>query len=180
MIVLNELFLKKLKIKDEESWKKIYLEYKSMIIKLIEKNSGNRTEAEDIFQNVMVSLMQNIQKEKVRINTELKNYIYTLAINQWRSKLRNEKKSNLIVIDDNLIVDELLEEDAATYKYNEKLDAIYAQIKDKCRRLFELRFGSQKRSMEEIAKMCGFGNARSATSQLNKCMNTAKKIALAL
>lgn len=180
MIILNKLFLEKLKNKDEESWKKIYLEYKSMVIKLVERNSGDRSEAEDLFQNVTMSLMKNIQKEKVRIDTELKNYIYTLAINQWRSKLKNGKKSTLIVIDDNLILDDLLEEDSAIAEYDDKLDAIYAQIKDKCRQLFELKYSFQKRSMEEIAQLCGFGNARSATSQLNKCMNSAKKIALAL
>ena len=180
MIILNELLLEKLKNKDEESWKKIYLEYKSMVIKLVERNSGDRSEAEDLFQNVMISLMRNIQKEKVRIGTEVKNYIYTLAINQWRSKLRNEKKSTLIVIDDNFILDDPLEEGYETSEYGDKLDVIYAQIKDKCRQLFELKYSFQKRSMEEIAQLCGFGNARSATSQLNKCMNSAKKIALAL
>lgn len=180
MIILNEPFLDKLHSKDEESWAKVYLEYKSMVVKLVEKNAGNGSEAEDLFQNVMMSLMENIQKGKVRINTELKTYIYTLAIYQWRSKLRKGKNSPLIVLDHSLIQEDLLEEETDPSQYNDKLDAIYGQIKEKCRQLFELKYSSKKRSMEEIARICGFGNARSATSQLNKCMNSAKKIALAL
>jgi RNA polymerase sigma factor (sigma-70 family) len=180
MILINESFLKKLKDKDSDSWGQIYKEYKSMIIKLVLKNSGSLEEAEDLFQNVMISLLKNIENGRISESSDFKNYIYTLAINQWRSKLKKGKNSPLMVLDNSLIMEDLLEEESETACYEDKLDAIYAQIKEKCLQLFQLRYSYQKRSMDEIAAMCGFGNAKSATSQLNKCMNTAKKIALAL
>lgn len=180
MILLNDNLLDQLKKKDKKAWGIIYKEYKPMIIKLVLKNSGDLKEAEDLVQNVMISLYENLENDKIRVDSHLRNYIYTLALNQWRSNLKKFKKNDFVEIDDSMIIMEDEEDILEEMDYNEKLEVIIDSLKDNCKKLMKYRYSSLRKTMDEIAVICGFSNARSAISQLNKCMNSAKELAMTL
>jgi RNA polymerase sigma factor (sigma-70 family) len=155
-------------------WRGVYKEFRPMVINLIKKNSGSYEEALDLYQDVMASLYNNVKDGKVREDSNIKNYIYSLAFNQWRTRLR--KKGIEMPIEDFSIgiIDGGEEENP---DYSNVLKDVFDKIHEKCRDLISLRYSSQKKSMDEIAQLFGFKDARSATSQLNKCMEKAREAA---
>lgn len=180
MLLINNSVLEKLKNKDADVWFNIYEEYKPMIISIVLKNLGNKDEAEDVVQNVMASLYENLKKDRLKCDSNLKNYFYTLTINQWRSNLKKWKRNDLVEIDESMILGEIVQDVQEVLYYNEKLDVIIDKLRDKCKELLTERYSSAKKTMDEIARICGFSNARSAATQLNKCMSAAKKLAMTL
>lgn len=172
----TEQLIKDLREDKPSAWVYVYKEYRPMVIGMVKKNSGTVEEAVDLYQNVMVSLASNIQRGKVSEESNMKNYIYTLALNQWRYSLR-KKGSNLSIEENELLLKDIPQENDNDIAYDEALEGILRNISENCRELILARYSSEKKPMDYIAKMFGFKNSRSATSQLNKCMEKARAMA---
>jgi RNA polymerase sigma factor (sigma-70 family) len=72
--------------------------YRSHFIKAniyVKQNSGNQEDAEDIFQDVVVSFIQLVQKEKFRGDSSIGTFIYVLTRNTWLNELKKRKRSKL-------------------------------------------------------------------------------------
>jgi RNA polymerase sigma factor (sigma-70 family) len=70
--------------------------YRSHFIKAniyIKQNTGNQEDAEDIFQDVVVSFIQLVQKEKFRGDSSIGTFIYVLICNTWLNELKKRKRS---------------------------------------------------------------------------------------
>ncbi|ANQ47393.1 sigma-70 family RNA polymerase sigma factor [Flammeovirga sp. MY04] len=162
----------------ESAWSYLYINYQSMVVNLVKKNGGDEEAGKEIFQNVVIDLHKNIEKGKLREDSNLKNYIYTLAYNQWRVYLRNNKGKNDELDHDNSLLDESVNFDEEQYELFDDLSGIISQLGEKCQDLILSKYSKVKMSMAEIAEQMGFANARSATSQLNKCMEKARNEAV--
>ncbi|MBB3698439.1 sigma-70 family RNA polymerase sigma factor [Flammeovirga yaeyamensis] len=162
----------------ESAWSYLYINYQSMVVNLIKKNGGDEEAGKEIFQNVVIDLHKNIERGKLREDSNLKNYIYTLAYNQWRVYLRNNKGKNDELDHDNSLLDESVNFDEEQYELFDDLSGIISQLGEKCQDLILSKYSKVKMSMAEIAEQMGFANARSATSQLNKCMEKARNEAV--
>ncbi|OHX68033.1 hypothetical protein NH26_17635 [Flammeovirga pacifica] len=176
---LNTL-LEDLKVHKESAWTYLYTNYQSMVISLVKKNGGDEEAGKEVFQNVIIDLHKNVERDKVREDSNLKNYIYTLAYNQWRVYLRNNKGKNDELDHDNSLLDESVNFDEEQYELFDDLSEIINHLGDKCQDLILSKYSKIKMSMAQIAEQMGFANARSATSQLNKCMEKARKEAVGI
>jgi RNA polymerase sigma factor (sigma-70 family) len=70
--------------------------YRSQFLKCsiyIKQNSGNQEDAEDIFQEVIVSFIQLVQKDKFRGDSSIGTFIYVLVRNTWLNELKKRKRS---------------------------------------------------------------------------------------
>lgn len=172
-VLLNDLTVNK-----ESAWSYLYTNYQSMIVNLVKKNGGDEEAGKEVFQNVIIDFHNNIERGKVREDSNLKNYLYTLAYNQWRVKIRNTKGKNDTLEHDNTLIDESVNFDEEQYELFDDMTAIIQQLGEKCQELINSKYSKIKMSMAEIADQLGFMNARSATSQLNKCMEKARKEAV--
>lgn len=172
----SDQLVKDLKEDKHEAWAYAYKEFRPMVISMVRKNSGTHEQAVDLFQNVMTAVHSNIKRDKVSLDSNMKNYIYTLAINQWRYSLR-KKEINFSIEENEFMLKDISAEDDNVNAYEEALDGILNNIQDKCRDLIMAKYSSEKKPMDYIANMFGFKNSRSATSQLNKCMEKARSIA---
>ncbi|KXX70094.1 RNA polymerase sigma factor [Flammeovirga sp. SJP92] len=172
------VLLSDLSINKESAWSYLYTNYQSMIVNLVKKNGGDEEAGKEVFQNVIIDLHHNIERGKVREDSNLKNYLYTLAYNQWRVKIRNSKGKNDTLEHDNSLIDESISFDEEQYELFDDMTAILQQLGEKCQDLINSKYSKIKMSMAEIAEQLGFMNARSATSQLNKCMEKARKEAV--
>ncbi|AZQ61088.1 sigma-70 family RNA polymerase sigma factor [Flammeovirga pectinis] len=167
-----------LKDNKETAWSYLYTNFQAMIVNLIKKNGGDEEAGKEIFQNVIIDLHNNILRGKVREDSNLKNYLYTLAYNQWRVQIRNTKGKNDTLEHDNTLIDDSVSFDEEQYELYDDLTSILGNLGEKCQELINSKYSKIKLSMNEIAEQLGFMNARSATSQLNKCMEKARKEAV--
>ena len=70
--------------------------YRSNFLKAtiyIKQNSGSQEDAEDIFQEVVVSFIQLVQKDKFRGECSSGTFIYTMVRNGWLNELKKNKRT---------------------------------------------------------------------------------------
>lgn len=83
-------FITSLQRKDEEAFKIVFKSYSSLILNTSIALVQNQEEAEDIVQEVMISLLQNIHS--FQQNSSLKTWIYKLTVSKSLDHIRTKKR----------------------------------------------------------------------------------------
>lgn len=155
--------------------KKLY-GYFPVIKKHILKNSGSKQEAEDVFQDSLVILINRIRNGEFELNSSINTYLFSVAKFQWLAELRKKNKMQEAFIDFNEGAEEVdiqshIEEDNRIKTAQHAVE----QIGDKCKQLLEL-FYFNKKSMIEIAQQLGFKTEKVAKNQKYRCIEKVKEI----
>jgi RNA polymerase sigma factor (sigma-70 family) len=61
----------------------------------VKQNTGNQEDAEDIFQEAVISFIQLVQKDKFRGECSIGTFMYTLVRNGWLNELKKKKRARL-------------------------------------------------------------------------------------
>lgn len=152
---------------------------------------------EDIFQESCVALMENIKKGKFeeRPGSNLFSYFVEIGKRTMMSDVRKKTKHHpkpkvdedtphIIQLwpgsgskpkEDDGEVMELSTEEKQTQQ-NNFLDRVFDSIPDACKQLLK-KFYWDHKPMDEIASILHLGNANSAKTKKNRCMNQFKDIA---
>ncbi len=164
--------------KDDKTFAFMYQHYFPQIQSLILKNSGNCDDANDIFQEGLVQLWINIQKESFQLKetTKISTYLYTVCRNLWISKLRKAKRtvpldSQSFSIEEELQIDELFQ--------SQRIEALrqnFQKLGDKCKQLLTL-FYYEKESLRNIAKIMDY-EEKTAKNNKYRCMQKLRSITL--
>src|SRR6187402_841253 len=88
--------IKGLKNQKEEAYSALYDQFFPSVKYYILRNSGNQQDAEDIFQETSIVLLQKIRSEELELTASLKTYFYSISRNLWLKKLRDSKKTSAI------------------------------------------------------------------------------------
>jgi len=81
----------------------MYRDYFPLIRSLIEKNSGTRQDAEDVFQDGLEALFIRCRERELVLNCALRSYFYAICRNIWLQRL--ERKYRLVYHPDLLVND---------------------------------------------------------------------------
>jgi RNA polymerase sigma factor (sigma-70 family) len=76
------------------SVKFIYLQYFESLSWFIINNSGSRQDAEDIFQETVVSFIELVQKDKFRGESSIKTFLFSLNRNIWLNELKRRGRAD--------------------------------------------------------------------------------------
>lgn len=79
----------------------IYLRYEGLMMSVILKTLKSAScEVQDVFQNLLVKLIRNVDKLRSMDDRSMANYLYTAALNTCRDELRKLKRAKIRSIDD--------------------------------------------------------------------------------
>ncbi|MBN1197861.1 MAG: hypothetical protein JXA23_00820, partial [Bacteroidales bacterium] len=81
----------------------MYRDYFPLILALVEKNSGNFQDAEDIFQDALVALYLRCRNKELVLSCSLRSYFYSICQNLWLQRLERKYK---VMYQPDLIVNE--------------------------------------------------------------------------
>ena len=155
--------------------------YRSHFLKAniyIKQNSGNQEDAEDIFQDVVVSFIQLVQKEKFRGDSSISTFIYVLTRNTWlnelkkrkRSKLREEKYEN---------EKEKSEAGATEYIVNREIKnqvvELIGSLGENCKKIL-MAFYYDNLSIQEILLNLHYENEQVVRNKKYKCLQKLQEI----
>ena len=103
---------------NEEAFNQIIEKYKNNLIYFISRYVKNLDIAEDIFQDVIIYILEN--KEKYDFKYSLKTYLYTIA----KSRAINyvKKANKLVEFDEEIKEEKLLEEIICSNERKEKIN----------------------------------------------------------
>lgn len=77
----------------DETIREIYRMYFEPLRIYILNNSGNEQDAEDIFQEVVVSFIGIVQKNKFRGESSVKTFLYSLNRHTWLNELKKRNRT---------------------------------------------------------------------------------------
>ena len=93
--ISDNTLLDQLKNEDNASFEILYKFYYPSIEAHITQNFGNTEDAEDVFQEAIIVLLQKVRQENFVLTSSLKTYLFAIARNLWLKRLRDNKR-NLI------------------------------------------------------------------------------------
>lgn len=156
--------------------KKLYENNFYKISKFVEKNSGNMADAEDLFQDSMLVLIEKIRKEQFLLTASIDTYLYAICKNLWFKKLRD--RSIQLPIDDFKITNFQNSIDKSTENKKSYLDILRGyllKITEHCYGLITDFFLKEK-TIEEIQEEYGYTTRHSAQNQKYKCIKQIRKL----
>lgn len=132
-----------------------------MICIWICRNNGERVDAEDIFQEVCINLVEKIRHNKYEHRAKLTTYNFKVAQNLWYKKLRKLGHASLDLPYHNLESDINMEQDLIINNCNTTLYGYINQLPKNERAVIRLYYFEGKK-MAEIAPILGFKSAQVA------------------
>ncbi|GAA4276145.1 RNA polymerase sigma-70 factor [Aquimarina mytili] len=135
--------------------------------------SKNKQLAEDIVQNVMLKIWKN--REKLTINTSIKNYLYKSCYYELIDNFKkNKKELNYIEQIKNEVLEVFIDEDTDFVKNQiQKVKVEIDKLPPKCKEVFILN-KMQGFKYKEVAEQLGV-SIKTVEAQLSKAMSRIKE-----
>ncbi|AQG78640.1 RNA polymerase sigma factor [Spirosoma montaniterrae] len=150
----------------------LYDRYYRLLERYVLTNSGSEMDAEDVVQEVMVSLVDLIQQDKYRGEASVKSLLFTLARNHWITMLRkrgSDTRRNEVFETER----DQEEDDVSAYvmslEAQQTLTALFDRLGDACRKILTL-FYYQNLSMKEILTQTDYGSEQVLRNKKHKCL----------
>lgn len=154
----------------------LYKEYPKIEANIC-KSGGTKEEAEEVFSDALILLIEKVSKPNFQLTSKLSTFLYGIARFLWLNELKKTKRKYELEWSDTLIlIDEDLDYDAEQEEQIKDLEKVISQVSQKCQQIFEL-FYFQKESMQVIAERLGFTTVNSAKTQKYKCIEKAVGLA---
>jgi RNA polymerase sigma factor (sigma-70 family) len=147
--------------------------YFPVIKKLVLKNSGSKQDAEDVYQEALIILMNKMQNPEFKLTSSLNTYLYSVCRFLWNDELKKKNKAITIDIKGN----ETFLEDAAPTRddRDQKLaEKAFDLVGEKCKELLRLFYFHQM-SLKDIALKLRFSTEKVAKNQKYRCLEKAKE-----
>ena len=83
----DEVLLKGLRSKRTDCIRQLYRDFLPLARSIVERNSGNQQDAEDVFQDGLIILYEKILIDPAFLKCSLKTYFYAVCKNIWMQRL---------------------------------------------------------------------------------------------
>ncbi len=119
----------------------LYKNYFKSINHFVLNNNGSTSDAEDIFQDTMLILIQKLRQDDFQLSASIKTYITAIAKHLWLKKLRNSyRETEFTDLHDNKFYEEINLSIEQEKTYWDKLQFYMTKITDHCSRLMHDMF----------------------------------------
>jgi RNA polymerase sigma factor (sigma-70 family) len=156
---------------DSDVLQHLYDHFFPRIKNFILHHSGTSIQAEDIFSEALVLMLEKNRKGTLHFIGHPENWLYSVCHNLWRNELRKKGKK----LDDRTFETETdpIEPDPEPDHYAICREEI-GKLGTKCRELLFQTIYEQKK-IGEIAGPLGYANPHSASTQKRKCLERLSK-----
>lgn len=130
-------------------------------------NSGDESEAEDVFQEAMLQFYQLVLAERFRGESSIDTMIYAMARNLWYKRLRELRKqaASPMTIEQSTQPEINWEE----HKREQLVRQTIGELSADCQKIIELYY-YERRSMEQIREQFKLGSTQVAKTKKYRCM----------
>jgi|ERR1044072_1061801 RNA polymerase sigma factor (sigma-70 family) len=169
----DDTLIDKLKKEESASFGLLYKLYFPTIASFIKQNSGSHQDAEDIFQETVIVLLNKVRQPEFVLTSSLKTYLFSISRNCWLKRLRDNKPA-VVLTDDHTLLEtpeDLLQEENTN---NEKVVTWLKKITIHCQRILKAIFYLNEPIDNLMIKM-GWRNKHTAANQKYKCIEQLRK-----
>jgi RNA polymerase sigma factor (sigma-70 family) len=173
----ENFLLDKLKTEESLSFELLYRLYYPSIASYITQNLGNNEDAEDIFQETIIILVQKVRQPDFVLTSSLKTYLYAVAKNLWLKRLRDNKirfEDVELCLTAHNIKTEIIEFETEMSN-EEKVGNWLQKITRNCQEILKALF-FYKVPMDTLMVKMGWKNKHTASNQKHKCIQQMKRV----
>lgn len=173
----DEAILEGLRLRSDYIINFTYKEFYPLIKFLVTDNGGAEEDAEDIFQDGIVTLYNKIILNQLVLTSSFKTYMYSVCRNLWLQKL-NKRKAIFDKLKDveeyiDLPGDMLQEASVEEMEMQRIIQMHFLALPEECQKV--LRLFIQKVPSQEIAGIMGFKTDNYAKTRKYLCKQDLKK-----
>ncbi|OYW19045.1 MAG: hypothetical protein B7Z54_04760 [Sphingobacteriales bacterium 12-47-4] len=144
----------------------------------IQNNGGNRQDAEDIFQEVIVSFIDLVRKDRFRGESSIKTFLFSVNRNLWLNEWK--KRDRAMIREQKYEAAGTKEEVDISHQIAEKeerdrLINLVDQLGDTCKKIL-LLFYYEGRSMKEIWEELDYESEQVVRNKKHKCMKKLEEL----
>ena len=150
----DQMFIEGLANNDSAVIQTIYKKFVPKVVNYIMNNSGDKDQAQDVIQEVMILLFNQAKANTLKLTCPFDAYFFLLCKRKWLNELKKTSNKGVTINEDAASINESaheLVEQAETFDEKQQLfDAMFLKLGDKCQELLKLSFAIK--SMEEVAE----------------------------
>ena len=158
--------------KIDEAISFIYKNYYSLLENIVLSNSGNKADAEDVIQEVLVVFIEMVIKDKYRAEASVKSFLYTLTRNLWISELRKKssaQKRNTNFEDSRELIENDISDYLVYYESQKLVMTLFEKLGEKCNKILTY-FYYNNYSMKEILQKVDYESEQVLRNKKYKCL----------
>jgi len=164
-----------LKSEQNKAFESLYDSYFDKVKRFICHNNGNTNDAEDVFQDAMMVLVQKIRNDHFRLTASMGTYIMAISKNIWLNRLRDSKRkgeqSDAYLKAIFMEVDEAIEQERF---YKSQLQKYIYKVSKHCQGVIDDVFFKGK-TTEQIQQEYGYSSRQNAANQQYKCVEQLRR-----
>jgi len=173
---MEKKILQDLKGENNNAFGQLYKEHFGMVNRFVKNNSGRTGDAEDVFQDTMIILVEKMRQDDFQLTASVKTYIMAIAKNIWLKRLRTSSKQvKFAYCFDNHLFEEINLAIENEKTYFDKLQNFIHKITKHCQGLIHDMFFKEK-SIEQIQEEYGYSTKHNAQNQKHKCVEQIRRI----
>jgi RNA polymerase sigma factor (sigma-70 family) len=140
---------------DSKILRELYQKFSGKVVSFIVKNNGDRERAQDVIQEVLVTIYHQAKEKGLVLTAPFDAYFFLLCKRKWLNEIQKFSHSKVTNLDENVsILDDSESMVQETEKY-ERQSGLYQSMFDKmseaCRELLEKTLVIK--SLEEVARI---------------------------
>ncbi len=156
----------------------LYEKVQKNVGRFILRNKGNEQDIDDIFHDGLIAFYKLAKQQKLRPDTNVEAYLYTICRNMWAKKLiNNHPEFELNDSYHSIPVEEVKVQTLLSEERTALLDAIISQLGEECREVI-LAYYYQRMRMQEIATRMSFSSEQMAKNKKSNCMKKLRTIVM--
>lgn len=173
--VSDTSLLEQIKEGDNASFEILYRFYFPSVASYIKQNQGNKEDAEDVFQEAILVLLEKVKQPDFNLSASLKTYLYAICKNIWLKRLRSSK---LISVEDyekfQLESEPEMLELTPEKSNEEKVTYWLTKVTVHCQNILKAIF-FYNQTVDSLMKTVGWKNKHVAANQQYKCLQQMKR-----
>ena len=147
----------------------VYKKYYPLIKRFILNNSGNKQDAEDIFQETIVMIYRKVEEGQLSLDCSFKTYLYSVCRILWLKELERRKLIRNNNMELKNIVDpevKFLLEDGDLEK-KKLIQEHLMHLQENCRQILTLFYAGVP--ISEITEILGMSSTANTRQRKNRC-----------
>lgn len=157
MLHLDQMYIDGLVLNDSQTIALIYSKFAPKVTHYIKMNSGSADEAQDIIQEVLITLYNQSKTKGLVLTCPFDAYFFLLCKRKWLNELKKSVNKEVTIKDENVSIDKDVEKLVIeTEVQDEKqalFDEMFEKLGKKCQEVLQLSFVTK--TMEEVASKMG-------------------------
>ena len=150
----DQLYIDGLAQNNSQIIQAIYKKFVPKVIYYIKTNSGDYDRAQDVIQEVLLTIYDQAKTKKLQLTCPFDAYFFLLCKRKWLNELKKSSNKEVTITNENVYKDESTVEMAnETEEFetkNQLFEMMFEKLGEKCQEILKTSFSTK--TMEEVAE----------------------------